>query len=63
MLDDELESGDFEETDDEDNYLVDLTGDDINDEDEDSENDEDDEEEEMVEIVEDEPAPEPINWI
>lgn len=46
MLDDELESGDFEETDDEDNYLVDLTGDDINDEDEDSENDEDDEEEE-----------------
>lgn len=46
MLDDELASGDFEETDDEDNYLVDLTGDDINDEDEDSENDEDDEEEE-----------------
>lgn len=46
MLDDELESDDFEETDDEDNYLVDLTGDDINDEDEDSENDEDDEEEE-----------------
>lgn len=46
MLDDELASGDFEETDDEDNYLVDFTGDDINDEDEDSENDEDDEEEE-----------------
>lgn len=46
MLDNELESDDFEETDDEDNYLVDLTGDDINDEDEDSENDEDDEEEE-----------------
>ncbi len=46
MLDDELGSSDFKETDDEDNYLVDLTGDDINDEDDDSEDDEDDEEEE-----------------
>ena len=45
MLDDDLEFNDFEETDDEDNYLVDLTGDDINDEDDDSEDDEDDEEE------------------
>lgn len=45
MLDDDLESGGFEETDDEDNYLVDLTGDDINDEDADSEDDGDDEEE------------------
>lgn len=46
MLDDELESNNFEETDDEDNYLVDFTGDDINDEDDDSEDDEEDEEEE-----------------
>lgn len=46
MLDDELESDDFEETDDGDNYLVDLTGDDINDEDDDNEDDEEDEEEE-----------------
>lgn len=47
MLDDELESDDFEETDDGDNYLIDLTGDDINDEDDDNEDDEEDEEEEI----------------
>lgn len=46
MLDDDLESNNFEETGDEDNYLVDLTGDDINDGDDGSEDDGDDEEEE-----------------
>ena len=46
MLDDELESNNFEETDDEDNYLVDFTGDDINDVDDDRLVDEVDVEEE-----------------
>lgn len=45
MSDNDFESNDFEETGDEDNYLIDLTGDDINDGDDNSEDDGDDEEE------------------
>ncbi len=47
MADEELEIDDTEDTDDEDNYLIDFTGDDINDDDEDDEDtDSEDEEEE-----------------
>ena len=46
MLNDDIETDDMEETEDEDNYLVDMTGEDMNDEDDDGSDEDDDDEEE-----------------